>query len=216
MHRRNLALGALFTVLLFVGVAWTGEFTHYRPPALPPRAVVLGDPPPLTEELDKPVDIEKDDTPPEKQKADLSPPDIPDNPVQPRRDDFRQDVEPIRPPSNSPGQVRIPEIRREGGGPRVFDPSELSQMPVVRYQAKPDYPYEMKRDGRTGEALVDFVVDTNGNVRRAYAVNASAPEFGDSASRAVGRWKFKPGRRNGVAVFAHMQVPIVFSLGAGD
>lgn len=215
MYRKNLVTGALFTVLLFAGIAWTGEFTHYLRPAAPPRSTVVIDTPPMPEDPEKPVDVEKDDTPPEKKQADLSPPDIPDDPVRPTRDDFTQDMQPIRPPSDTPGQVRIPDIRGHGGA-RVFDPGELSQMPVAYYQAKPDYPYMMKRDGRTGQALVDFVVDTNGNVRRAFAVSASAPEFGDSACKAVSRWKFKPGRRGGVAVFVHMQVPIVFSLNGGE
>ena len=98
----------------------------------------------------------------------------------------------------------------------MFDPGQLSQQPVARYQARPDYPYEMKRDGRTGEVLVDFIVDTNGNVRRAFAARSSSPEFEEAACRAVARWKFKPGRRGGVPVFVHMQVPIVFSLNEGE
>ncbi len=217
MNRKNLATGLLATVLLFSGVAWTGEFTHYHPPAPPPRPPIVIDTPPLPEDPDKPVEVEKEETPPEKRREDLAPPDIPDNPVTPRSDDFRQEVEPLRPPSESPGQVRIPEISGGmGGGQRVFDPGQLSQQPVARYQARPDYPYEMKRDGRTGEVLVDFIVDTNGNVRRAFAARSSSPEFEEAACRAVARWKFKPGRRGGVPVFVHMQVPIVFSLNEGE
>ena len=32
------------------------------------------------------------------------------------------------------------------------------------------------------------------------------------AVQAVSKWKFRPGRKNGHAVFTHMQVPIVFTL----
>jgi periplasmic protein TonB len=64
----------------------------------------------------------------------------------------------------------------------------------------------------TGEVLVDFIVDTNGNVINAYAVKSSQREFEDNAVLAVSKWKFKPGRRGGRNVNTHMQVPIVFTL----
>ena len=70
--------------------------------------------------------------------------------------------------------------------------------------------------GITGEVLVDFIVDPNGVVRNAVAVRATQREFEEAACAAVGKWKFRPGRKGGVAVFVHMQVPIVFTLNAGD
>ena len=66
--------------------------------------------------------------------------------------------------------------------------------------------------GISGEVLVDFIVDTNGDVRNAFAAHSSQREFEATAVQAVTKWKFRPGRKNGHAVFTHMQVPIVFTL----
>jgi protein TonB len=70
----------------------------------------------------------------------------------------------------------------------------------------------MRRAGISGEVVVDFIVDTNGEVRNAYAAHSSQREFEAAAVQAVSKWKFRPGRKNGHAVFTHMQVPIVFTL----
>ena len=70
----------------------------------------------------------------------------------------------------------------------------------------------MRRGHITGEVLVDFVVDPSGNVRNATAVHSSQREFEESACAAVSKWKFRPGLKDGRAVYVHMQVPIVFTL----
>jgi protein TonB len=70
----------------------------------------------------------------------------------------------------------------------------------------------MRRAGISGEVVVDFLVDTNGDVQNAYAVRSSQREFEAAAVQAVSKWKFKPGRKGGRNVITHMQVPIVFTL----
>ncbi len=96
----------------------------------------------------------------------------------------------------------------------VFDISKLDQTPVARFQARPQYPFALRRGGVAGEAVVDFIVDTNGDVRNAYAIRATHADFGKAAVAAVEQWKFKPGRKGGRDVNTHMQVPIVFTLNA--
>jgi TonB family protein len=95
---------------------------------------------------------------------------------------------------------------------QVFDISKLDQTPLPRFQARPQYPFEMRRAGISGEVVVDFVVDANGEVQNAYAVRSSRKEFEAAAVQAVSKWKFKPGRKGGRDVATHLQVPIVFSL----
>jgi protein TonB len=99
-----------------------------------------------------------------------------------------------------------------GKGIEVFDISKLDQQPVARFQARPQYPFEMRRAGIAGEVLVDFIVDSNGDVRNAYAVRSSQREFEAAAVQAVSKWKFRPGKKSGRNVNTHMQVPIVFTL----
>ena len=97
-------------------------------------------------------------------------------------------------------------------GTEVFDISKLDQQPQPRFQARPQYPFEMRRAGKSGEVVVDFIVDTNGDVQNAYARKSSQREFEAAAVQAVSKWKFRPGRKAGRNVNTHMQVPIVFSL----
>lgn len=94
----------------------------------------------------------------------------------------------------------------------VYDISTLDRAPAPRFQARPQYPADMRAAGITGEVVVDFLVDTNGDVQKAYAARSSQREFESAAVDAVNKWKFKPGQKTGRDVNTHMQVPIVFSL----
>ena len=89
-----------------------------------------------------------------------------------------------------------------------------AEIPVARVQQNPIYPYEMRRAGITGEVNIGFIVDSNGDVRDAYTISSTRREFETAAVQAVSKWKFRPGRKSGRAVFTHMQVPIQFQLGA--
>ena len=94
----------------------------------------------------------------------------------------------------------------------LFDLANLDQIPSPRFQAKPVYPFEMRRAGITGDVLVGFIVDSNGDVREAYAIKSTQREFEAAAIQAVSKWKFRPGKKGGRAVNTRMQVPIVFSI----
>ncbi len=103
----------------------------------------------------------------------------------------------------------------EIGGMReltVFDPSMLDHAPVPKFQAPPHYPPDMRRQGISGEVVVDFLLDPHGNVYNAAVLRSSHREFESPALQAVAKWKFRPGRKHGRDVTTHMQVPIVFTL----
>ena len=99
-------------------------------------------------------------------------------------------------------------------GPRVSALAELDAIPRARWQSAPLYPPEARREGLSGEVLVEFTVDAAGSVVEARAVRSSHPVFEDSALRAVMKWTFEPGRQNGRIVPFRMAVPVVFSLDA--
>ena len=94
----------------------------------------------------------------------------------------------------------------------VFDITQLDRAPRPTFQAKPRYPFDLRRAGVSGEAIVDFIVDSQGNVRNAYAMRATHPAFAAEAVATVSQWRFQPGMKNGRTVNTHMQVPIVFSI----
>ena len=208
--RRDLLVGFIFTIAIEFLFAWGGNFTHYKaPPKVKEEETKIEIALPKIEP-DEPDVVE--DQPPVPQ--DIAPPMQNDVPQVVTPDSFVQQIEPPPPDLSaiSKNIVKIPETRTGLAGIEVFDISKLDQQPVAKFQARPQFPFEMRRAGISGEVLVDFIVDTNVDVRNAFAAHSSQREFEASAVQAVSKWKFRPGRKNGHAVFTHMQVPIVFTL----
>ncbi|MBC7369796.1 MAG: TonB family protein [Undibacterium sp.] len=98
----------------------------------------------------------------------------------------------------------------------VFDLKEVDQAPVPTYQQRPRYPTAMRRAGASGGAMIRYVVDTEGKVRDARAIEAAHPDFAAAAVESVSGWKFKPGMKNGRPVNTRMQAPINFSQNSVD
>lgn len=94
----------------------------------------------------------------------------------------------------------------------VFDVARVDVKPAPRTRTGPAYPMAMRRAGVSGEAIVEFVVDTQGNVRNPFVLRATHFEFGQEAVATVSRWKFSPGKKDDQLVSTRMQVPIVFSM----
>jgi TonB family protein len=124
----------------------------------------------------------------------------------------------------------------------IFDIAQVDQTPRPKFQARPEYPAELRKAGMGGEAVVAFAVDAEGFVRNAKAVRSklepakAAGQGGDftvqgtgraggegvvpngaslleaAALEAVKKWQFAPGEKGGRKVNTRMQVPIVFTL----
>jgi protein TonB len=127
------------------------------------------------------------------------------------------------------GSVAAPPDPAQETAPRIYELSELDQIPVTKKQGRPNYPFELRRSGVGGKVTVQFVVDANGDVRAAQAIEASAAvaatgasvenggaAFATEAVAAVSNWKFVPGQKSGHAVDTNMHVEIVFSLNDKD
>ncbi|MEO6245427.1 MAG: TonB family protein [Opitutaceae bacterium] len=211
---RDLILGVIISAALHLGIFF-GDRLMPKPTAVKKAVeeipkVQLMEMPKLEEE---PEIIETNE---EVKPLDLAPPMQQDVPQLVQPDSFVQKIQPPPPEglTLSASMNIIPEIRDPNmfKGMRVFDPSMLDQQPQPRFQAKPQYPFEMRRAGIAGEVVVDFIVDNNGEVQNAFALRSSQREFEAAAVQAVSKWKFKAGRKNGANVPTHMQVPIVFTL----
>jgi protein TonB len=98
------------------------------------------------------------------------------------------------------------------GGKVAYTLQELDRAPVARLQTRPQYPFEMRRAGIGGEVVLGIVVSDTGDVINTHVVSSSRPEFEGAAINSVSRWKFRPGMKNGVAVYSYLTFPIVFSL----
>lgn len=95
---------------------------------------------------------------------------------------------------------------------KIFNLADLDRIPDPVLQQAPLYPIMLKRDGVSGRVKVEFIVDTEGKVLNAAAVEATHEGFVDAAVIAVSKWKFRPGIKAGRKVNTRMAVPIVFSI----
>jgi len=213
MNRRNLVIGALATVASIAAVAVIGQITGkiiIIPTRRPPPIIIEQPPPVDPDPVEKPV---TDDSKPKPRNEVAAPvqEDVPRPDPPPEK--FTQPVEPPQPNYKFQDSTVIPQGGNNlDGGNEIIDLSKLDKAPIPISQARPDYPYSLRQDGITGEALVQFIVDPSGNARNPVSIKADRPEFGDAACAAVGKWRFKPGWKNGRPVFTRMQVPIVFQL----
>lgn len=92
------------------------------------------------------------------------------------------------------------------------DFNKLDKKPVARSQTPPRYPFELKRQGISGECTVQFFVDENGVVSDPVVISASHQEFGKPCLDAVAQWRFSPGMKNGRKVATRMQQAFPFKL----
>ena len=210
-RRQDLLVGSLVSALLLFAAARLGTastLSAARPPPDPvARPFIL---PPYEE------------PPPESQEADSSkpltpqepgPPQQQDYPQIPRPDSFPQPMEPPAAKTDIDTKIIVPPHQPgTGRDVTVFDPLMLDQQPVPQRQVRPQYPADLRRQGAVGTVLVDFIVDSNGDVRNASALRSTNGGFESSAVTAVLKWKFRAGRKAGHAVSTHMQVPIDFIL----
>lgn len=215
--RRDLLVGIVFSLAVHAGVAWFGEMAGHTPPKVVAKVqaptMELIEMPKIEPDEPDPVDTDAQQLTP----IDIPPPMQIDTPSITTDTSFVQRLEPP-PPDNMALNKGAINIRQNEGSWRagigqIFDISKLDQIPVVVIQGHPQYPFEMRQAGISGTVRVDFIVDTNGNVRDVFAIASSQSEFEAAAVQAVSKWRFRPGRKNGHPVNTHMQVPIQFSSG---
>jgi protein TonB len=212
---RDLIIGILVSLALHSSVI---IFSHKSPPPPKPKVeeekIIQFDPPPVVE--DKPDEVKDlDDTPVENQ---LAPPSLIDLPSIVPIDAMTQPLTPPPPPGLKPsnGAINIPVLKPGAnfgkGIDNLFNINDLDQKPILRVSVNPTYPYEMSRAGISGTVMVEFIINTNGDVTQAQVVHSSHREFEAPAVQAVLKWKFKPGRRGGHVVNVKAQQPLEFNL----
>lgn len=113
---------------------------------------------------------------------------------------------------------------KAGAGSASVDPTSLADMdtivdishttvqPMAKFQARPQFPFELRKKGLSGQAIILFVVRIDGTVSNLEVVSATDPQFGDAALAAVSKWLFRPAQVDGKPVNCRMEVPIVFTL----
>lgn len=212
---------AIHAVLLFAFVPATRSIDFPPPVELPrPRPFPEG----LIEILRPPAD------PAPTNAATVKPlgggptaPVLPDDVTGPRNPWIEMPHEPARPSTphrnltvvpggpGGPGELVGPGTWGPPATP-VFGIDRLDRTPRAVAQPAPDYPFALRQSGVTGQVFVEFEVDTAGRVVTARIVRGGEKEFEEAALRAVLKWRFEPGRKDGRAVPFRMAVPIGFNL----
>lgn len=97
------------------------------------------------------------------------------------------------------------------GDMKIFDLRDLDRHPRPIFQSEPNYPYELRQAGVSGWVRVQFIVDSQGNVRQPRVDSSSHREFEQPAVDAVRNWRFEPGYKDGEAVNTRVLAPVNFS-----
>lgn len=220
---RTAIFAAIISLLLHAGIAIGGQLLKAKPvakagvPETPTIEIEL--PPPPEPEEPETVDNQAAEAPSEV--PDFVPPMQNDVPTASYDAPFQQ--APLLPPMPGPPRQSSPELPKFGGPPRassgagfgkVFDMGDLDQKLEPRLRPLPIYPFEMRRSGLKGEVVVEFIVDTQGNVREPVIVRSTHPGFEQAALDAVLKWKFKPGKKGGAAVNTRARQIFPFTLQA--
>jgi len=95
---------------------------------------------------------------------------------------------------------------------QIFDLKDLDKKPRPLFQVEPNYPYSLQQAQIEGWCMVEFVIDDNGNVRRARAYKSSHREFEQPAIDSIMRSRFEPGRKDGKNVATRVRQRIDFKL----
>lgn len=94
---------------------------------------------------------------------------------------------------------------------KIYRASEVSP-PVVITRVSPEYPRLAMTAHKSGWAIVECVIDSNGRIRDAHVVGSSWGVFEKPALDAVNQWVFKPGSLNGQAVNTLFELRVTFTL----
>ncbi|MCD4813896.1 energy transducer TonB [bacterium] len=95
----------------------------------------------------------------------------------------------------------------------VFELSEVDESPEPIRKIKPLYPAQARLKKINGCVMVSIIVTTDGSVEAVKVTSAEpAGVFEASAIKAVSKWRFTPGKRNGKKVRTRVLVPIDFEI----
>jgi protein TonB len=110
----------------------------------------------------------------------------------------------------------VPSVARAQG--EIYGADDLSSAPklvspaaAARLLAR-SFPDDLRRSGTGGTVQLQFVINTNGKVDPGSieVISAPAPALGTAARTVAERMEFVPGKKDGSAVRARVQLPLVY------
>lgn len=159
----------------------------------PPELIETPPPPEEIEEEDKIDELEQEREPPTLEQLELS---------------MNADVSGI-----SGGDFTMPAYDLGGDlNDLIYELSQLTVAPRPINQAMPQYPPELQRNKIEGTVRVTFIVRKDGSVTDPRILNSSNPAFEEPTLRAVRRWRFEPGEKDGEKVSCRVNINIPFNI----
>jgi periplasmic protein TonB len=100
--------------------------------------------------------------------------------------------------------------RSTGGG--VFSPGHSITPPHTIYDPEPEYSEEARKLKQQGTVVLSLVVDQQGRARDIHVVRSLGMGLDEKAIEAVNKWKFEPGKREGLPMAVQVNVEVNFRL----
>lgn len=94
----------------------------------------------------------------------------------------------------------------------IYEISQLTVAPRPVAQTPPQYPPELQRNKIEGSVRLTFVVRSDGSVTDPRVINSTNPAFEEPTLRAVRRWRFEPGEKDGKKVNSRVNITIPFNI----
>ena len=88
--------------------------------------------------------------------------------------------------------------------------SGITDHPTIVRAVEPRIPDELRKTIFSAKVIVEFQVNTKGNVDDVHVIYASQPGLKKHVERALTKWKFEPKEEEGVPVTTKVRMPIVF------
>ena len=92
----------------------------------------------------------------------------------------------------------------------IYELEDLTRAPRPISQRAPTYPPELRRAGISGTVILMFIVRDDGTTSNITVQRSDNPAFEEPAIRAVRKWRFEPGEKDGKAVNTRVRIPIPF------
>jgi len=93
----------------------------------------------------------------------------------------------------------------------IYELEDLTRPPRPLSTRAPTYPPELRRAGISGTVVLMFIVRSDGSTSNIIVERSDNPAFEEPAIRAVRRWTFEPGEKDGKAVSTRVRRPITFT-----
>jgi len=91
-------------------------------------------------------------------------------------------------------------------------PSKDVTTPKVVRESKPDYPVSAKQKGIRGSVELEVVVKKDGTVGDVKVKKSLDSELDEEAVKAMKKWEFEPGKKDGKPVDVLIDVEMTFTL----